>query len=971
MIYQVTNLADSGPGSLREAILNANRHAKSFIEFSIKGTIILSRPLPPITTQVIIDGSTSPSYTDKPIICINFSYMPGLILAKGSDRSVIKSLSLIHSSDAAITLYASEIVITGNYIGLDIDGNVAENYGDGIKITASSHKNLIGNINPVLSQTYYSSASNFNKPVSLWQGIIQLKSTDPSKKPMYMICGSSGDNGLLYVGTLDGTTGKNFLLKHPDAVSTIALGLNQTTKTDSQGNSIFAVVGNYKVCKDKTDTNHSFLWTGTLEDLPYGGNWQTINYPQATYQSAQWTTEQLTVGNAYIPSSRKKSKGRMIGYIYDQNSTHASVKNIIYPHAKSTRAYGIWHNEGHKYTICGGYSNIEGAHDLNHNLPLPNEKAFLVDFNLLTRKFSNWKTFTYRNDHFNHNIATNFKGISSAQKGIYTLSANSIFNTDPNKTQGSWVTIRRNSDGSFGEAFWVDILGQNPQSNITNAGVYNNHLVGTDFSKGHPTPYQSTINFKFQLSNVISGNLGNGIQISGSKGNLIAMNYIGSDSRGSQNTRFGNKKNGILINSKSSYNIIGGQFVSDNNPTGSEGSEKPIFIRPPQGNLISGNGENGVLIKESSSHNLLSGNYIGTDKDGLLPIGNQLNGVKIENSPHNSLIGCTVYENPFVFYNVISGNLGDGIHLKNANNTTIQGNFIGINATNNGVLPNNHNGLKVTGTSKNTTVGGVIPLGNVISGNRQNGIFVTDKASYFTSFNTFGGLFAFGDAAPNGRNGILITSTGKQILLRTNIFSGNNWNGIEISGNASLVQVTDTDCGLSSNMQSAIPNQHHGILVGGKAHHTIIGGSQASIEMKNRFSGNLGYGIYITDQAHHTYIFTSDIGTSKIGNGKGGILLDSNTFSTDIKGREALSNNIEFNNGPGICILGAKKTNILYVDISNNTKAGIFATGDCKKTVIRKTTLQDNGYNGSHNIDINNAIGIHYIPYTDSGKESL
>ena len=42
----------------------------------------------------------------------------------------------------------------------------------------------------------------------------------------------------------------------------------------------------------------------------------------------------------------------------------------------------------------------------------------------------------------------------------------------------------------------------------------------------------------------------------------------------------------------------------------------------------------------------------------------------------------------------------------------------------------------------------MIPLGNVISGNDQNGIEVRDKASGFVSFNTFAGLFAFSADGP-------------------------------------------------------------------------------------------------------------------------------------------------------------------------------------------------------------------------------
>ena len=110
---------------------------------------------------------------------------------------------------------------------------------------------------------------------------------------------------------------------------------------------------------------------------------------------------------------------------------------------------------------------------------------------------------------------------------------------------------------------------------------------------------------------------------------------------------------------------------------------------------------------------------------------------------NNSLIGCTFYQNPFVFYNVIAGNHGNGLRINNSNNVTVQANFLGMGADNATSVPNQGNGLLVAGTSQNTQVGGVIPLGNVISGNTLNGILVRDMVSGFITFNTFGGIAAF------------------------------------------------------------------------------------------------------------------------------------------------------------------------------------------------------------------------------------
>ena len=217
------------------------------------------------------------------------------------------------------------------------------------------------------------------------------------------------------------------------------------------------------------------------------------------------------------------------------------------------------------------------------------------------------------------------------------------------------------------------------------------------------------------------------------------------------------------------------------NPTGSKGIVTPVFVVPPDGNLISGNGQNGVLIDDGAGHNELNGNFIGTTATGDAPLGNGANGVWIDSANYNSLVGCKFVNNPFVYYNVVSGNKQNGLRVTNAKGMVVQGNFFGTGANNTAIVKNALNGILVEGTSTDTQVGGVIPLGNVSAGNGLNGVKVTGMVSGFTTFNTFGGLLAFKGAAPNGRDGLLITATGGGNTVRTNVFSGNRGNGIELA----------------------------------------------------------------------------------------------------------------------------------------------------------------------------------------------
>jgi parallel beta-helix repeat protein len=427
------------------------------------------------------------------------------------------------------------------------------------------------------------------------------------------------------------------------------------------------------------------------------------------------------------------------------------------------------------------------------------------------------------------------------------------------------------------------------------------------------------------VGNVISGNGGNGISFHGSSGNTLVCNRIGTDPTGT--TAIANGGNGLWLTAGASGNQIGGIAFTDpatgasNDPTGNKGTVPPVFVVPPQGNLISGNNANGVLIDTGSHNNTLNGNFVGTSANGDAKIGNALDGVAVVNSDNNSLVGCQSFNLPFVYYNVLSGNGGNGLSITNSNNTVVQGNFLGTAANNSAVLANTLDGILVAGTSTNTTIGGVIPLGNVSAGNGQNGIEVRDTASNLISFNTFGGLFAFGGAAPNGNDGMLITSTGGSIDVQTNVFSGNAHNGIEIGGNASGVTVEPNIVGLNTEGTALLPNGGDGLLINGTAHNNTIGGSVFSVIPQNTFSGNLGYGVELGGQSFNNVVISSDVGTTSTGkaampNQKGGIIVDGTSHGDTIGGLQPGSGNmISGNIGNGVSLAAGTD----FIQVLHNT----------------------------------------------------
>ncbi len=982
--FTVTNLHNSGAGSLRQAIIGSNNQpGADTIDFDVAGTIRIGRTsLPAITDTVTIDGSTAPSFVGSPVVSVNFQGTKGLRFAPGAAGSTLQSLSLVKAGNAGVTLNASRVTVQGNYIGIQTNGKtVAGNRGDGVQINASSHGDLIGQSNPVTGVSYYTASTVTTVPVSGWQGI---RNSDVSGQ--YLIAGTSGANGLLYEGPITGSGGTSYFVNFPVAATTSVYGPDDVGN-DSHGNDGLRLVGSYK---NDDGTVHGFVYQGTTADLAAGGgDYQTIDYPNATYTYVHSTMGDLAVGNADGPEGNAPI-GTGHAFMYDV-TTSTFLPDIVYPGATSTTAYGIWFNGGTSYTIAGGYTNLKSP-----GSPVAN--GYLVDYDSATGQYSNWTSFAYPNGAVGQDFLAHFQGISSDEAGVFTLSANSVQSGSSAPVRASWVTVRLNPDGTFGPAVWVNVSypGYDPDSTfISNDSVAGNQLVGivvsnTTSGSGTPTvtefSYQATVNTGFQMSNVISGNGGNGIGIYGASGNQVAMNDIGTDATGT--LKRGNGKNGILVTNRAVGNIIGGQATGGNDPTGD------VFVRPPQGNLISGNRGNGVLINNKATGTLLSGNFVGTAGSGNSALGNTLDGVAIVKANGNQLIGCTFQQDPFVFYNVLSGNGGNGLRVTNSNNTTVQANFMGAGANNARIVANGGDGLLVSGTSKNTQVGGVIPLGNVISGNNRNGIEVSGKASGFITFNTFAGIFAFAGPAPNKGDGMLITSTGGNNLIRTNIVSGNLGNGIELGGNATGVQVTETAVGTNSNIQTPIPNGGNGILITGHAHNNAVGGFQPSIEPTVTVSANRGYGIQVAGFAHNNVVYHTNIGTNAqaqtdLGNKLGGIDLGPGTWSDTIGGTAAaLQIRILFSRGPGVTINSSRGDTVSGNEISGskgngvtimkakkltvggntlgagngivtNLGYGLYAAGLCAGSIVQANVIAANVHG---NVNMSKSRGLTYIP---------
>ena len=140
----VTNTNDSGAGSLRQVMTDANAGAgKQLIEFSIPGSppfiIAPSSVLPTITNSVIIDATTQPGFSGSPVIEITGK---GLQISASAPGCSVRGLAITGSSGIGIEILSGGNTIKGNRIGVSANGNPLGNQGVGIVVGSSN--NLIG-----------------------------------------------------------------------------------------------------------------------------------------------------------------------------------------------------------------------------------------------------------------------------------------------------------------------------------------------------------------------------------------------------------------------------------------------------------------------------------------------------------------------------------------------------------------------------------------------------------------------------------------------------------------------------------------------------------------------------------------------------------------------------------------------------------------------------------------------------------
>jgi CSLREA domain-containing protein len=314
---------------------------------------------------------------------------------------------------------------------------------------------------------------------------------------------------------------------------------------------------------------------------------------------------------------------------------------------------------------------------------------------------------------------------------------------------------------------------------------------------------------------VISGFSTTAIQISNNGGNTILGNLVGPDGP-SGDSRYPGGDNGIGVSiTESGSNIIGG--------TGSG-----------ERNLISGNGIGVSIVGSSPNYNatanVIQGNYIGTKKDGKWTIlGNTGDGIVVQSAPSTIIGGTSAGAG-----NVIAANGGDGIQISGnrSGGTNVQGNIIGLNVNGKNITKNDGYGINLSST-KNITIGGTSSNArNIISGNGMAGIYLGTNADNNTVQGNYIGTDDNGSFdSGNSLQGVLVSSGDNNTIGGTssgagNTISGNGDNGIEVI-NADGAVIQGNRIGIYATSVLGLANDENGVSVTNSTN-TLIGGDTPS-----------------------------------------------------------------------------------------------------------------------------------------------
>ncbi|MBX9581092.1 MAG: hypothetical protein K2X87_12355, partial [Gemmataceae bacterium] len=897
--YTVTNTNDSGAGSFRQAILDANAATGAdTIRFNIAGDlgeVHTIRPsyigggvsLPVITDPVTVDGWSQggSGYVGPPLVELDGTYatdgsLGSFGLNVQADNVTVRGLTINRYPNVAgngfgigVFATASNVWIYGNYLGTDATGAGAAGNGQGgiwigpaaTAVTVGTNadgtndaaeRNVIsGNGgNGVLVQ----GASNVIAGNSIGTNAAGTAALGNAAAGVLIQGGASGNVvGTNGDGSADAAEGN--LISGNSQYGVLISGANNNRVagnfigTDATGRlavpnpdavAIFGATGNV-IGTDGSDDP----FNANERNVIAGNTGRGIVLSGANVAAGNWIGVDIdgaALGNDY--GIQVTEAGGRVGTNAD-GVADAAERNVI---SGNTLDGIIIRNVGTTGAVVAG--NYIGT-DPTGLLARPNH----VGIEIILGAYGN----TVGGLTAAPGAGAGNLIAGNATTGLYIEGVG----TDGNTVQGNLFGLDRTGTvylpNNFGE--WIYNGPRNTLFGGTAAGARNVFASGIQISGGTPTP---------ATDNRVEGNY-IGTDAAGTTAlvdyavllnftlGTAAVNTIGGTAPGAGNL-IGGTAAGIGMSDAAGFvvqgNTIGLNAAGTAGLAGAGAGVELIFdstgnliggTAPGAGNVISGNGGDGVRLTLGSAGNTVQGNLIGTDAAGAAAVPNGASGVVISDGATGNTVGGTA---PGAG-NVLSGNAHRGVWIIGAGtaDNLVAGNVIGLNAAGTAAVGNGFSGVRVDGGAADNTIGGAAAgARNVISGNGKHGVVATGGAARTAILGNYIGTDATGTAAlGNTNSGVFVggatdTRVGGTAPGAGNLLSGNGTHGVRLGGAegaASGTRIEGNRIGTNAAGTAALPNDNSGVVISNGASGTTVGGPDPAAA--NTISGNGTFGVHL------------------------------------------------------------------------------------------------------------------------------
>lgn len=857
--FTVLNTNLTGPGTLRQAILDANALAgTNTIHFAITNptsSITITNPLPEITNPVVLDGTTQPGFSTSPIVELNGANFGSLQdgLRVNTSNSTIRGLVINRfTGDGIEVTNSSNISIEGNFIGLNVAGTADVGNGrEGILLT-NSFNCTIGGI--ISTQRNVISGNNLNGILAQGTNVIVTG---------HVILGN-------YIGL--SANGSNAVGNTSSGVTLNGVGNNTIGGTLSGARNLISANGQNGVLIQSANASGNVVQGNRIgldiSGLVDRGNGQqgvyVLNAPTNTIGGASEATRNVISGNggAGVRLEGNTARGNVVignfigtdasGTLAVGNSSHGVLffstaahgnfvggtntgeANIIafnfgdgiYVQAGTNNAFranAIFSNSG--LGIDVGNDGIQandngdadsGANDLQ-NYPLLSSASFSAGGVTITGSLNSRPSRPYTLDFF----ANVQPDLSNGEGQVYLGSTNVITGADSNVAfsvtlplvpAGRWISATATDTNGNTSEFSANVRAESTLSPQTFTVVNTNDSGAGSLRQALINVNNAPANSNHLVTFAIPGAGTRMISLVSALPTIVEPAVIdGFSQSGSSSNTLATGNNAVWLVRLNGNNAgaaaDGLRFLSSSNVV--------------RGLIITRFNGAGIEFASSSSgasaSNVIVGNCIGLDESGA-DQGNDANGVFVSESPGNRIGGASPSDR-----NVVSGNGGNGIEINGpgASHNRVLGNYIGSD-----------------------------PAGTLDRRNGANGVFVSGAAH-----TTIGG------AAPGEGN-----------LLVRNQSDGVEINGLNATNNLVLGNFIGSD---ASGMNLA--NIGAGILITGNARFNTIGATNSG--SGNRIAHNLGDGIYVQSGTNNTFR-----GNNIWTNGVQGIDLDPNGLTVNDSG---------------------------------------------------------------------------------------